>query len=232
MVAPLLQASIDIDAPPSKVWELISDFRRMPQWSPQCRWMRQFGPLRTGARTVNFNRRNRLFWPTTSTVVFTTRPARLPATRSTASTFANACRACSPNEGPAISRLWVLPAVPTRRRTRLREPPESKDRSAAVGQVRKRSDDPRRPLVQSQRCSILATTGRGARARPAPITRSRACQARPRSALTRCSRTERCRPKPPPPELFPCSPASVKCSDPRASPLPAHSPWHFRRGGQ
>ena len=69
MVAPLLQASIDIDAPPSKVWELISDFRRMPQWSPQCRWMRQFGPLRNGARTLNFNRRNRLFWPTTSTVV-------------------------------------------------------------------------------------------------------------------------------------------------------------------
>jgi uncharacterized protein YndB with AHSA1/START domain len=69
MVAPLLQASIDIDAPPSKVWELISNFRRMPQWSPQCRWMRQFGPLRTGARTLNFNRRKRLFWPTTSTLV-------------------------------------------------------------------------------------------------------------------------------------------------------------------
>jgi uncharacterized protein YndB with AHSA1/START domain len=69
MVAPLLQASIDIDAPPSKVWELISDLRRMPQWSPQCRWMRPFGPLRIGTRTLNFNRRNRLFWATTSTVV-------------------------------------------------------------------------------------------------------------------------------------------------------------------
>ncbi len=69
MAAPLLQASIDIDAPPSKVWELISDFRRMPQWSPQCRYMRQFGPLRNGTRTLNVNRRNRLFWPTTSTVV-------------------------------------------------------------------------------------------------------------------------------------------------------------------
>src|SRR3954468_10822471 len=69
MVGPLLQASMNIDAPPSKVWELISDFRLMPQWSPQCRWMRQFGPLRTGARTLNFNRRKRLFWPTTCTVV-------------------------------------------------------------------------------------------------------------------------------------------------------------------
>ncbi|SON60868.1 hypothetical protein MSIMFI_02369 [Mycobacterium simulans] len=68
MVAPLLQAQIDINAPASKVWALISDFRRMPQWSPQCRWMRPFGPLRQGTRTINFNRRNRLFWPTTCTV--------------------------------------------------------------------------------------------------------------------------------------------------------------------
>ncbi|CAM2959052.1 polyketide cyclase [Mycobacterium intermedium] len=69
MVAPLLQAQIDIDAPPEKVWALISDLRRMPEWSPQCRWMRPFGQLRPGARTLNFNRRNRLFWPTTCTIV-------------------------------------------------------------------------------------------------------------------------------------------------------------------
>ena len=69
MAAPLLQAQVDINAPASKVWALISDFRRMPQWSPQCRWMRSLGPLRQGTRTLNFNRRNRLFWPTTSTVV-------------------------------------------------------------------------------------------------------------------------------------------------------------------
>jgi hypothetical protein len=31
--------------------------------------MRPFGPLRQGTRTLNFNRRNRLFWPTTCTVV-------------------------------------------------------------------------------------------------------------------------------------------------------------------
>jgi uncharacterized protein YndB with AHSA1/START domain len=69
MVAPLLQAQIDIDAPAAKVWALISDFRRMPQWSPQCRWMRPIGPVRPGSRTLNLNRRNRMFWPTTSTVV-------------------------------------------------------------------------------------------------------------------------------------------------------------------
>jgi uncharacterized protein YndB with AHSA1/START domain len=69
MVAPLLQAQVDIDAPASKVWALISDFRRMPEWSPQCRWMKPFGPLRQGTRTLNLNRRNRLFWTTTCTAV-------------------------------------------------------------------------------------------------------------------------------------------------------------------
>jgi uncharacterized protein YndB with AHSA1/START domain len=68
MAAPLLQAQVDIKAPASKVWALVSDFRRMPQWSPQCRWMQPFGPLRQGTRTLNLNRRNYLFWPTTCTV--------------------------------------------------------------------------------------------------------------------------------------------------------------------
>jgi uncharacterized protein YndB with AHSA1/START domain len=69
MAAPLLQAQVDIKAPISKVWSLVSDFRRMPEWSPQCRMMRQLGPLRNGTRTINVNRRNFLFWPTTCTVL-------------------------------------------------------------------------------------------------------------------------------------------------------------------
>jgi uncharacterized protein YndB with AHSA1/START domain len=68
MSAPLLQAQIDIDAPVDKVWQLITDFSRMPEWSPQCRMMKALGPVRPGTRTINLNRRNRLFWPTTSTV--------------------------------------------------------------------------------------------------------------------------------------------------------------------
>jgi hypothetical protein len=31
--------------------------------------MKPFGPTRQGTRTLNLNRRNRMFWPTTSTVV-------------------------------------------------------------------------------------------------------------------------------------------------------------------
>src|SRR5882672_3927727 len=68
MAAPLLQAQIDIDAPVAKVWALVSDLSRMPQWSPQCRMMKPLGPVRQGTRTINLNRRNRTFWPTTSTV--------------------------------------------------------------------------------------------------------------------------------------------------------------------
>ena len=68
MVAPVLQAQVDINAPVATVWALISDLNRMPQWSPQCRLMKALGPVRPGTRTLNLNRRNRLFWPTTSTV--------------------------------------------------------------------------------------------------------------------------------------------------------------------
>lgn len=46
MAAPLLQAEIEIDAPVSKVWSLVSDLGKMPQWSPQCRMMKALGPIR------------------------------------------------------------------------------------------------------------------------------------------------------------------------------------------
>ena len=68
MAQSLLQASIDIDASPERVWALVSDLSLMPKWSPQCKLMKVFGPLRPGARTVNVNRRNYLFWPTTSRI--------------------------------------------------------------------------------------------------------------------------------------------------------------------
>lgn len=69
MAAPVLQAHIDINAPVSKVWEVISDLRRMPEWSPQCRRMIVLGgPPRAGSRTINLNRRGLMFWPTTSRI--------------------------------------------------------------------------------------------------------------------------------------------------------------------
>lgn len=68
MAAPLLQTQIEINAPVTRVWELISDFGRMPEWSPQCRAMKPLGAVRPGTRTLNINRRGLLAWPTTSTI--------------------------------------------------------------------------------------------------------------------------------------------------------------------
>jgi uncharacterized protein YndB with AHSA1/START domain len=65
MAAPVLHAQIDINAPVSRVWALVSDLDKMPQWSPQCRLMKAIGGLRQGGRTVNVNRRGKMFWPTT-----------------------------------------------------------------------------------------------------------------------------------------------------------------------
>ena len=68
MAAPILKAEIEINAPVAKVWALVSDPSRMPQWSPQCRVMKALGPIKPGTRTVNLNRRGMLFWPTTSVI--------------------------------------------------------------------------------------------------------------------------------------------------------------------
>ncbi|MGB6181317.1 MAG: SRPBCC family protein [Rhodococcus sp. (in: high G+C Gram-positive bacteria)] len=64
-----LSAIIDIDAAPSDVWAVVSDLKRMGEWSPQCAAMKVFGPVRAGTRTVNVNRRGRLVWATSAKVV-------------------------------------------------------------------------------------------------------------------------------------------------------------------
>ncbi len=65
-----IEASIDIAAPPADVWSLVSDLRRMGEWSPQCRRMVIFGgDVKQGTRTLNVNRQRWKFWPTTAKVV-------------------------------------------------------------------------------------------------------------------------------------------------------------------
>jgi len=51
-----IEANIEIDAPPREVWAVVSDLKRVGEWSPQCLRMRVFGPVRLGARAVNLNR--------------------------------------------------------------------------------------------------------------------------------------------------------------------------------
>ena len=103
MAAPLLKAEIEINAPVSKVWSLVSDPGNMPKWSPQCRVMKALGPIRPGTTTVNLNRRGFLFWPTTS-VITEVVPERKFAFRI-----------------PANTTVWSFELEPTATGTRLTE---------------------------------------------------------------------------------------------------------------
>ncbi|MBJ8345730.1 SRPBCC family protein [Antrihabitans sp. YC2-6] len=64
-----LEVSVDIAASPEQVWAVVSDLRRMPEFSPQCRKMFVLGSLRVGARTININRNGRIFYLTASKII-------------------------------------------------------------------------------------------------------------------------------------------------------------------
>ncbi|MFT4189766.1 MAG: SRPBCC family protein [Aeromicrobium sp.] len=65
----VITASIDIDAPTATVWSIVSDLKRMGEWSPQCRKMIvRGGEVKQGTRTVNINRQGWKVWPTRSYV--------------------------------------------------------------------------------------------------------------------------------------------------------------------
>jgi uncharacterized protein YndB with AHSA1/START domain len=68
---PTLEAAVEIEAPVTAVWALVSDLRRMPRWSPQCvkSFVRGGGPVGLGSRMLNINRKGLLVWPTRSKVV-------------------------------------------------------------------------------------------------------------------------------------------------------------------
>ena len=67
---PLLEATVEIDTPPARVWELVSDLPRMSSWSPMVlRTVVLGSPVGVGTHAVNVNRRGLLVWPTRSTVV-------------------------------------------------------------------------------------------------------------------------------------------------------------------
>ncbi|WP_132992347.1 SRPBCC family protein [Gordonia zhaorongruii] len=70
MAAPRIEDSVEINATPEAVWSVISDLKRMGEWSPQCQKMIVFGgEVKQGARTLNVNRRGPLVWPTNAKVV-------------------------------------------------------------------------------------------------------------------------------------------------------------------
>ncbi|MGW0183844.1 SRPBCC family protein [Nocardia sp. NPDC003345] len=64
-----LEVSIEIAAPPERVWAVLADPARMPEFSPQCVRMIPIGKPRAGTLTVNLNRQGWKFWPTTSRIL-------------------------------------------------------------------------------------------------------------------------------------------------------------------
>ena len=66
---PPLEASIHIDASPAHVWEIVSDQRRMNEWSPEVHRQKFFGDeIRRGTVSINLNKRKGFFWPSASRI--------------------------------------------------------------------------------------------------------------------------------------------------------------------
>ena len=65
-----LSAEATVDAPPEAVWSLLTDFTRMPDWSPELVRMLPMKPggLRLGQWYLGINRRKAVVWPTRSVV--------------------------------------------------------------------------------------------------------------------------------------------------------------------
>ncbi|OKH85677.1 polyketide cyclase [Mycobacterium sp. ST-F2] len=69
---PVLEESIDIAAPPDAVWTLVSDVRRMAEWSPQVESTRLRGgaeQVADGVEFTNLNSNGTFQWKTHGTIV-------------------------------------------------------------------------------------------------------------------------------------------------------------------
>jgi uncharacterized protein YndB with AHSA1/START domain len=65
-----ISATVEIDAPPEAVWEVVSDLARMPEFSPELRRAFVIGTRPgVGTNVLGINRRKAVVWPTTSKVV-------------------------------------------------------------------------------------------------------------------------------------------------------------------
>ncbi|MBB6626733.1 SRPBCC family protein [Nocardioides sp. KIGAM211] len=65
-----LRAETTVGVPPAQVWALLSDVRRMADWSPELLTMLPLKPggLRVGQWYLGLNRRKAVVWPTRSVV--------------------------------------------------------------------------------------------------------------------------------------------------------------------
>ena len=64
-----LHETVDVAAPPERVWALVTDLPRMASWSPQGVKTFVRGPVGLGTRAFHVNRTGWKVWPTRSKVV-------------------------------------------------------------------------------------------------------------------------------------------------------------------
>jgi uncharacterized protein YndB with AHSA1/START domain len=107
-----LHAEVIVDATPERVWQVLSDFARMPEWSPELVRMVPLkrGGLRLGQWYLGINRRGAVVWPTRS-VVTTVDPGRTVAW-DTKSSGARWIYELQPQDGG--TRLSITRPVPQR----------------------------------------------------------------------------------------------------------------------
>lgn len=81
-----LRAEATVAVPPERVWALLTDFARMPDWSPELVRMVPLkrGGLRVGQWYLGINRRRAVVWPSRN-VVALLEPGRLVAWDTTSS---------------------------------------------------------------------------------------------------------------------------------------------------
>lgn len=67
---PPLEVSVYVDAPPERVWSVVSDVQRMGEWSPECKKMIVWDKngARQGGWVTGINKRKLIFWPTNSKI--------------------------------------------------------------------------------------------------------------------------------------------------------------------
>ena len=72
------EVSIDIAAPPEKVWALLTDVTQMGRWSPECHrcaWVEGATGPQVGAKFKGWNKRGLMRWSTVSTVTTAEEPS-------------------------------------------------------------------------------------------------------------------------------------------------------------
>lgn len=81
-----LRAEVAVAATPERVWQVLTDFGRMPEWSPELVRMVPLkrGGLRLGQWYLGVNRRGAVVWPTRN-VVSVLEPGRTVAWDTTSS---------------------------------------------------------------------------------------------------------------------------------------------------